>query len=264
MPTTWYTAIVNAACCIWCLDVNGAPSDEHFWPAALGGDAAAILPAGSVCRRCNNALAILDQRLADEFDLFLLDAGVSRRGGKPPAVLNRGNFIGWMGPEGPCIEVNLGPGTVDSDGRRIPPPGRSRRNLRPKITREGATGHVHLSQQFTFDRPFVRALHKIGLGAVCQFHGAAQACDAKYDSVRKFVRNDTGEKRALLIAEPGLPNRFGFDGVYRHEDGGEIAVVRLGPARFVVELGETDAHLLRLQLTADNSGIPTRLLPERR
>lgn len=259
----WYTVAVDAVSCIWCLDANGAPSDEHFWPAALGGDTRAILPPGSVCRPCNNALAILDQRLADEFDLFLLDAGIPRRGGKPPVIHNRGNFVGWLGPDGPSIEANLGPGAVISGGRRIPAPGKSPRNLRPQITSEGPIGRVRLTHEFAFDRRFLRALHKIGLGAVCQFHGVAQACDAKYNCVRQFVRNDVGERRALFIAEPGSGNRFGFDGIYRHEDGGELAVIRLGPARFAVELGDGDSHLLHFQQQAQGTGIPPRMLPEK-
>ena len=50
--------------CIYCLTFDGDfGSEEHVIPESLGGDE--LVLRGSVCRRCNNNLASLDERLLD-------------------------------------------------------------------------------------------------------------------------------------------------------------------------------------------------------
>src|SRR5690606_4777168 len=50
--------------CIYCLTLEGDfGSEEHVIPESLGGDAMVLRD--SVCRRCNNTLARLDQTLLE-------------------------------------------------------------------------------------------------------------------------------------------------------------------------------------------------------
>src|SRR5712671_5298872 len=95
--------------CIWCKCLSDRTPREHIVPESIGGPTDFVLINGAVCRSCNNTLARLDKALADEFDFMAFGAGVPRKGGKPPVIKSRGNFVATQDEGKTVLSINMDP-----------------------------------------------------------------------------------------------------------------------------------------------------------
>lgn len=160
------------ATCIWCLTEDTEPSLEHIIPEALGCPEGFVLSGGVVCKSCNNGLAHLDRAVIDDFDMFAFQANVPRKGGRPPVVKGRGNLVATREASGPEISINMKrEGKLAHDGSTLGAFGRSNRNVRATLAREGNFGRVSLSTPIGQDPKFVRGVTKIAFSGLVYFLG---------------------------------------------------------------------------------------------
>lgn len=151
--------------CIWCLSEFGEAEKtvEHIIPEGLGCPPDFLLRNGEVCGHCNNGLGHLDQVLIDNFDFHAFLAGIPRKGGRPPALLNRGNVRGTVIDGKPTLHFNLEQYPIPlEDGTNLAPKRNSKRNVDASIRRQGNFGVVNYKLEFGNDPKFVRALYKVG------------------------------------------------------------------------------------------------------
>lgn len=199
--------------CIWCQKEPNRYSREHGIPESFGCPDELVLD-DVACARCNNGLAILDQALLKQFEVFTMMLGVPRKRGRPPTVDGWGPLRGWHDSGGPQLAVNGGPGDVEVGSRRLR--GANKQNGTTDVWVEPTEGRMGFKQQFGNDPRFVPALYKIGLNLVAKHLGPGVAAAPDYDHVREFVRRDPAgpHMRALLspethgLAVPLLPVRW--------------------------------------------------------
>lgn len=229
--------------CIWCKEDGKPPSEEHILPEALGCPPEFVLTNGEVCKPCNNGLAFLDRALVDDFDIPAFQASVPRKSGKPPRVDSRGNMEAYQTAEGPVIAINMDPVPVTTpEGVRVGGVGKSDRNIRATLARDGNVAKVSFEVEFGSSPKFARGIHKIALNATAYFLGLEAAIDPQLDPVRAFVRNGSGNRRILALVSRDSEYRNTVWAPYRHKDGLTV-VVRLVMMEFVVDLSPTQAAL---------------------
>jgi hypothetical protein len=201
---------------------------------------------GAVCRGCNNGLAHLDQAVIDEFDIPAFIAGVRRKRGKPPVIRTRGNMISGRDESGKMICINMEPHPVGApDGARIPPRGKSKRNVDATIQRNGERAAITYRVRFGESPKFVRGIVKIAFSSLAFFVGPTALCDTKYDSIRAFVTKGMGQRAVLVMAVDDTDYRTQAWGPYQNERGDYVIVFRLAMAEFAVDLSP-DMSLLSM------------------
>jgi hypothetical protein len=231
----------------------GRPSAiEHIIPEALGCPEGFVLTGGSVCRRCNNGLAHLDQAVIDDFDMLAYMAGVPRKKGRPPEIRNRGNVIATTKPSGNEMSINMERHSVEAhDGSTLGAFGKSDRNINASFERQGHLASTSFSVPIGRNPKFVRGIVKIAFSSVAYFLGVETALGKDFDSVRLFVRDGKGERFVLLKSSSDTAYRNRIWPPYQSE-GGEYAVTfRLAAVEFCVDLSPklTLFPLLKKQAT---------------
>lgn len=223
--------------CIWCKKDDQAPSVEHIIPEALGCPDGFVLTGGTVCRACNNNLASLDRAVIDDFDVPAFLAGIPRKGGRPPAILNRGNVRATVGRRGPQMSFNMDRHPVRAhDGAALPPVGGSSRNIRASFERSGRIGTVSFSTEIGRNPKFVRGIVKIAVSATAYFLGPDTVLSADFDGVRDFVRNGSGARQILMLMGEGASYFNQVSPPFVSEAGGYGIGFRLAHMDFLVDM----------------------------
>ena len=147
--------------CIWCKTESTKIAVEHIIPDALGCPPDLVLSDGEVCESCNNRLGHLDQAVAEEFDFMAFEENIPRKGGRPPAILSRGNVVATKGPAGSEMSFNMERYPVRAhDGSVLGARGKSRRNVNATFERDGPFARISFEIEFGQGPKFVRGLTK--------------------------------------------------------------------------------------------------------
>jgi len=238
----------TAGYCIWCLQPASDRDVEHIFPEALGCPAHLTLSGTTVCRKCNNGLAHLDQVVADDFDFLTVMDGIPRKGGRPPEIASRGNVYGVGAAEGPVIFFNLeSVSHTTPNGKTVAPFRGRERDIRPSMKRMAdGKGEVSFEVAFGQHRKFARGLYKIALSSIAYLLGPERALQEKYDWVRGYVRHG-GARRHVLLTAAASPG-FGLASYppFVSESGEEAMDIRIGPAEFLLDLTENEVQLMSL------------------
>lgn len=186
--------------CIWCLQSDRKSSEEHIVPLALGCPDDWVLRR-EVCEPCNNGLGSLDRHLADEFDIFRVQAGVHARRGKKPRITSRSNLRGERRAGGYDFLVNMSARAVTHPhyGVLNPPSGKLN-DAQADFLREGSIGQVTLRVLIGATPEFSRAIHKIGFAWLAKIVGPEITWRKYFDEVRAFVLHGVGTRHVLVLS----------------------------------------------------------------
>jgi hypothetical protein len=244
--------------CIWCLTPDPEPSVEDIVPAALGCPPDLTFRRGEVCLHCNNGNGHIDLAVVDQLDLVAFHFGISRRGGQPPRVDNRGNFRGEWSDTGQVYSFNLDPAPVTTpEGKRLAGSSGRPRNIRPTITRLGDEARISFSVQLDDNKKFIRGIHKIAFELLAHYLGPQTVLTRRFDAVRSFVRRGEGHRYILLgqsAAPPPLIDVVHLEDAERFD----VTMFSLLGIRFMVDFSPTQEHLpgyiRRLRQTVGTQG----------
>lgn len=234
---------MKSGTCIWCLREAADVDVEHVFPDCLGCPPDLVLPGTVVCRSCNSGMAVLDQAVADEFDLLALMGGVPRKGGRAPEVGNRGNVHGRVTAAGPELFFNLETHPVLSlSGRRLAPARGRPRDIRPTITQDGVLTKIEFDVAFGQSKNFVPGIFKIALNSTAFLLGADVAAQPEFQGVRDFVRKRIGARHLILSAADD--NKFSLAAFppWKASDGSYAIELRIATIRFLVDLSNDESH----------------------
>ena len=234
--------------CIWCLQPAKDRDLEHIFPEVLGCPSHLTLPGTTVCRKCNNNLAHLDQVVADDFDFLLVMNRIKRKGGRPAEVASRGNVYAASTAEGPNIFFNLESiAHTAPTGQTVGPFRGRERDIRPQINRL-SNGQAEVSFEVAFGqhKKFARGLYKIALSSIAFLLGPERALQQKYDWIRTYVRHGGARRHILLTAAADKRFMLASYPPWTSEEGEEAMEVRIGMAEFLLDLSEGEVHLPRL------------------
>jgi len=230
--------------CLWCGAVDYYPSLEHIVPEALGCPDGFILTDG-VCASCNNGLGHVDQALVRQFEVVTVMTGIPRKKGKRPTIEGWAPIHGSIGPEGPEIHLNAGPGDVTIGRKVLKPVGGSTGVHSVNVTRHGSEATLSFGIDIGRDPKLRRALYKIGLETIAYFNGMPRALHTDLDPVRAYVRQGIGDFAALVMdAEDGAGHRISLP--YAGPDGLIVPVTLFG-ITFLLDLLPGQSGLDRLE-----------------
>ncbi len=239
--------------CIWCQGSAGGNHVEHIVPEVLGCPPDFILTSDFICQRCNNGLGQLDQAVADDFDFLTFQSGIPRKKGKPAKLASRGNVYGYSTKNEKRLFFNMdSKKTIKaSDGFHVAPYRNSERNVKANFKAESGVAEITFQIKFGQSKKFQRGIFKIALSALAYFIGPNELYKSKYNQLRNYVRNGTGIRHLILLADSN-PNNYShqFDNPYISETGDYLLTFRLACVRFVVDLSESESSLARLSETA--------------
>lgn len=226
------------ATCIWCKTSTGEPSVEHIIPEGLGCPEGFVLSGGVVCRACNNGLAHLDRVLIDDFDFFLVQAGMKTKKGKARTINSRGHvWAGRKSDEGFSLHVNMGRKPVQTKaGITLSPYKKGPRSMKlhePEIL--GNVAHVQATWTIGENPKTARAITKIALGSLAYFVGPEVALEKKFDPMRRYVLQG-GPARKVVVH---FAEKFKFENrVYapiKRDCGNYSIIIRLVSGYFFVD-----------------------------
>lgn len=185
--------------CIWCKSDFPKLSKEHIIPEALGCPDEFIL-SDVACERCNNKLGTtVDVALIKQFEVQKFLLGIAGKRGKRPTVKSWAALNGCYEEGSPVLEINAGPNSVESSGKRLPAAGKGNGIYDAWVKPE--EGRYGFKQEFGNAPLFLPALYKIGLNAIGYYLGTEVAASAAYDHVRSFVLRQTGAKPLTVAME---------------------------------------------------------------
>lgn len=249
--------------CLWCRAPKYRADLEHVVPEALGCPPWLVLEDG-VCKACNNGLGHVDQALVRQFEMAAFIGGVPRKKGRKPSVDGWASLATRHGADGPEVHFNAGPGDWTVGARRVKPASAATGVLDHSFTPDGMMTTVSFGLAFGEDPKLARALYKLGLGLLAAREGLPVALDARYDAVRRFVRQGEGDFRYLAI--PGDdPHGHAFWPFWRGPNGeGPLIPIRLFGVEITLDLDAGQRCLARLQTELSNQEeLAWRRLPDR-
>ncbi len=248
--------------CIFCLEEADNLTDEHVFPAALGG---VLTVNQSVCVECNNGSSMFEQPLATEFAPIRLILQIPDRYGQVPQV-----------PATVRVEEKVYDAKVKGDGKvqlkRIVTEGKTsggerefihqfltekqkqklRQEVRAKghqFIESGPGNPVQAEVSFGGDLKFIgspeglRTASKIAYVGLAFRAGCALAKSDSFAEIRAYIRKGAGEPRARLFVHEGFleacqqgPHQHSIIMAGRHDKKRVDVIVRLfgGICYFVV------------------------------
>jgi hypothetical protein len=234
--------------CIWCKDPDPEPSVEEILLASLGGPPELVFRNGEVCRPCNNGLGHLDQIVADDFDIAAFHMGVPRRKGRPPVVQNRGNFRGFVGPDGPTFVSNMDKEPKTLNGVRVLPWRGGKRDIRTTLEIDGPIGTMEFETTIGEHPKFVRGMTKMAFELAAFYLGPHALMGEEYDAVRAFVRRGRGQRHLVMHANPNPNTRYHVEPPLTDGRGGYLVRFCIFGVDFGVDLTPGEDRLRRFAL----------------
>lgn len=205
--------------CIYCLQKTGKfNSEEHIFPESLGNDEL-VLPKGYVCDKCNNGiLAQLDEALIKFEPIAFLQVQLvlhTKDGSLPKA-----NFQNMSIERTSLNHIKIVAKDKSGKIQNKTPLGDDWYSFSVNMRGRPVT------QKFA--RILGRALFKIALGIVALSQGREQACNAKYDSARKFILGNGIFNNNFFIKNDGRPHIGGRITYKDFEEGTMVAIDIMG------------------------------------
>jgi hypothetical protein len=251
--------------CIFCLNEFQKLTDEHVFPAALGG---VLVLKDSVCAACNNGFSKFEQPLAEELAPLRLILQIPDRRGEIPQVAatvktQDKEYDARVKGDG---KVQLKPIVTEvttSEGRKEYwykfATERQKEKLRQEAKEKGRefieTGpgnpeqaEVHLGGELEAigAEPGLRTASKIAYGGLAFRAGAKLAMSESFSELRAYVREGTGKPTGRLFVNERFmeavqqgPHQHSLIVAGRHDKGRVDAIVRLfGGLCYFVQLSE--------------------------
>jgi|ERR1700722_11059601 len=212
--------------CIFCLQEKERLTDEHVFPAVLGGGTFVLK--NSVCVQCNNSFSKFEQPLAMELSPIRLLLKIPDRYGALPQVAatiktSDNEYKGRVERDG---QVKLKPIVREVEaingGREIVyqfPTDKQREKLRQEAGEKGfqlsetgpgdpQQGEVHVGGDVKLigSAEGLRTTSKIAYVGLAQCASATLATSDSFDEVRAYVCNGTGEPTSRLFVHKRFLN----------------------------------------------------------
>ena len=214
--------------CIYCLKTTGDfKSEEHIFPESLGNDEL-VLPKGYVCDKCNNGvLAHLDEAIIKfEPIAFLQVQLVSHtKDGSLPKANFQNISMERTSPNHIKIVAKDKSGEIQN---------------RTRVGDDWYSFSVNMNGRPVtqkFVRLLGRALFKIALGIIALSQGRDRACNAKYDSARKFILGNGTFYNNFFIKNSGKPH-VGGRIIYKDFEEGTVVAIDIMGVIFLLNLEE--------------------------
>lgn len=250
--------------CIFCLKEHQELTDEHVFPAALGG---VLVLKDNVCAPCNNGFSKFEQPLATELAPLRLLLKIPDRYGEVPQAnatvkTQDKEYAARVTGDGkvqvkPIVEV------VTTEGKKEYwhkfATERQKEKLRQEAKEKGGQfietgpgepelGEVHLGGELEAigSEPGLRTASKIAYVGLAFLAGAKLAMSDSFDEVRTYVREGTGKPTSRLFVNERFmwavqqgPHQHSLIIAGRHDKGRVDAIVRLfGGLCYFVQLSE--------------------------
>jgi len=251
--------------CIFCLQEKHSLTDEHVFPAALGG---VLVLKDSVCSECNNGFSKFEQPLATELSPIRLLLKIPDRYGEIPQVAatvqtRDKEYEGRVKSDGTVQPKRIVTEVVADDGRRefihqfLTE--RQKQKLRQEASAKGVEliesgpgnpeqGEVHVGGDLKFigSSEGLRATSKIAYAALALRAGAKLAISESFDEVRAYIRQGIGKPTSRLFVHEGFlgavqqgPHQHSLILAGRHDKSRVDAIVRLfGGLCYFVQLSD--------------------------
>jgi HNH endonuclease len=251
--------------CIFCLQEKERLTDEHVFPAALGG---VLVLADSVCAECNNGFSKFEQPLVAELAPLRLLLKIPDRYGKFPQVpatvkTQDKEYEARVKSDG---TVQLKPVVTEVEGIKGAreflyqfATERQKARLREEARAKGVEfiesgpgdpelGEVHVGGELEFIGSVggLRTAAKIAYVGLGERAGAKVATSDSFDEVRAYVREGTGKSASRLFVHERFleavqqgPHQHSLILAARHDKGRVDAIVRLfGGLCYFVKLSD--------------------------
>jgi hypothetical protein len=185
--------------CIWCGKPD-ARSLEHILPESLGCPKGFVLATG-VCVECNSKFGTLDSALLRPFELLTVQKGIPRKGGRKPTINRYSTIASDYDENGPTFFINRGNRSIEiPTGKRLGATSRKDDIVDFSVMRlPNGQDQISFKQKLLFDRVAVRCLFKIALESIAFYEGLEAAEHPAFDHIRRFVCDDEGSLKALLM-----------------------------------------------------------------
>jgi|SRR5580700_8451888 hypothetical protein len=251
--------------CIFCLQEKERLTDEHVFPAALGG---VLVLGNSVCAECNNGFSKFEQPLAVELAPLRLLLQIPDRRGKVPETAATvktldGEYKAMMKGDG---SVQLKPVVTEIAGtkgvreflyqfateRQKEKLRQEAREKRIDLIESGPGNPQQAEVHFGGELEFIgslgglRTASKIAYVGLAERSGVKVAASDSFNEVRAYVREGTGKPTSRLFVHEGFleavqqgPHQHSLILAARHDKGRVDAIVRLfGGLCYFIELSD--------------------------
>ena len=249
--------------CLFCLQEKETLTDEHVFPAALGG---VLVVKDSVCAECNSGFSKFEQSLASELTPFRLLLQIPDRYGKVPQVpatvkTADKEYEGRVKGDGSVQLKRIVTEVTGTDGRREFLhqflTNRQREKLHKEASEKGyqiiesgpgepRQGEVHVwgDLKFIGSPEGLRTASKIAYVGLAERAGPKLAMSDAFDEVRAYIREGTGKPPSRLFVHERFskavqtgPHQHLLIIAARHDKGCVDAIVRLfGGLNYFVKL----------------------------
>ncbi len=249
--------------CLFCLQEKETLTDEHVFPAALGG---VLVVKDSVCAECNSGFSKFEQSLASELTPFRLLLQIPDRYGKVPQVpatvkTADKEYEGRVKGDGSVQLKRIVTEVTGTDGRREFLhqflTNRQREKLHKEASEKGyqiiesgpgepRQGEVHVwgDLKFIGSPEGLRTASKIAYVGLAERAGPKLAMSDAFDEVRAYIREGTGKPTSRLFVHERFskavqtgPHQHLLIIAARHDKGCVDAIVRLfGGLNYFVKL----------------------------
>jgi hypothetical protein len=210
--------------CLFCKKECEKPSDEHVFPAALGGNL--VIPAGA-CTECNNSFSKAEQLLTSELAPIRFIFQIPDRYGKVPQVTATARtasreYQARVRGDGTVVLKPVVTEEKDASGRREFVhrflTDEQKERLRQQALESGhdfventepgdpeqAEIHIGGDLKVIGSLEGLRAVAKIAYVGLAYRVGPRLALSDAFDKVREFIRNGQGESPASLFIHEGF------------------------------------------------------------
>lgn len=208
----------NMGVCIFCRVPSKRLTDEHVFPAALGGN---LVVKRGACARCNHSFSKFEKPLLAELAPFRALFRIQNRRGDVPEVevtakTEEKDYAGLLKSDGSVqlkrtvTEVKNPDGTRDFVHRFLTQ--RQRAKLLKEIKQKGlrydepgpgdpvrAEVHIGGDLKEIGSANGLRTVAKIAYVGLAHFAGAGLAIGGSFDQVRNFIMNGVGQSARLFV-----------------------------------------------------------------
>jgi hypothetical protein len=251
--------------CIFCLEEKERLTEEHVFPAALGG---VLVLNDSACHECNNGFSKFEQPLVAELSPIRLLLKIPDRYGKLPQVAaivktQDKDYEGRVKGDGSVQLKRIVTEAIGPDGRReflhqfltV----RQRNKLQQEAMEKGlqiiesgpgdpqqAEVHVGGDLKFFGRSEGLRTVSKIAYVGLAERAGAKIATSDAFSEVRAYVLEEKGKPPSRLFVHKGFmqavqqgPHQHSLIIAARHDKGRVDSIVRLfGGLCYFVQLSD--------------------------
>lgn len=226
--------------CIYCKKTEANYSVEHIIPDSIGCPPDLILK-HEVCEKCNNKLAVLDNRVIQEYDLIRWMSEIPNKKGKIPKISSIRNVYtddkGMMGDKKRIVfNSDSKPVKIEKTDIILPGYRKNSSAIDGTLKIKNNEAHFKLSRTFDTDRKFIRGIYKIGFEMQCLLEGKEKILSPFYDQYRDFIYHDIGDMELVFQYNNDHKIFNSLLNTYSNDAGRAMIVFRLLVLTYIVNL----------------------------